>query len=92
MQFLGLSRFFHGMAISSQWGGVSQINSGDASKVVSATNVQSGGPILVTGIGSGGPSFPLRVDSIVDGVSFLVMPASGSVTAPQPFSWIAFRR
>lgn len=90
MQWIGLTRFFHGIAGSNKWSGVSQINSGDGSAVVSATGITSGFPILVTGMGSGGPNFPLRVDSVVTGVSMAVMVSTGTATAPQPFSWIAF--
>ena len=91
MQFIGLGRFFHGVAVSNLWGGVSQINSGDNSAVVSASNVTSGFPVLVTGMGSGGPSFPLRVDSIVDNISFAVRISSGTAGAAIPFSWVCFR-
>lgn len=91
MQFIGLGRFFHGIAISNKWGGVSQINSGDASAVVSASNVRSGFPVLVTGQGSGSSTHEIRVDSIVNNVSFAVRVGSGTATAAVPFSWVVFR-
>jgi len=91
MQFIGIGRFFHGIAVSNKWGGVSQINSGDASAVVSASNVRSGFPIFVSGQGSGSPMHELRVDSIVNNVSFAVRVGSGTATAQVPFSWIALR-
>jgi hypothetical protein len=91
MQFIGLARFFHGISGNDKWAGVSQIASGDGSAVVSASNVLSGYPILLTRMGSGGPNFPLVVDSIVDNTSFAVEVSSGTALAPIPFSWVVFR-
>lgn len=92
MQMIGLARFFHGVAVSPKWGGVSQLNSGDASVTVSAANVQSGGPVLLSRLGSNGNLQLLEVDSVVDAVSFAVKSSSGSALASYAFSWLCARR
>lgn len=91
MQFIGIGRFFHGISVSPKWGGVSQINSGDASAVVSATNVYSGYPILATKMSSGGTVYGLYVDSIVDGISMAVACNTGTAAAAIRFGWTVFK-
>lgn len=81
--------FFHGIAGNSKWSGISQINSGDASKTVSAGLVTSGYPIFVTKMSSGGGLTAVEVDSIVDGVSFAVKPTSGAAVTNIRFGWMA---
>lgn len=94
MQTVGLYRFFHGIAVSPVWGGVSQIASGNQSVTVSAAgiNVQSGAPIMLTRIGSGSPQHQISVDSIVDNVSFAVRCDSGACTSGIGFSWLSTRK
>ena len=89
---IGKQIFFHGIAGNSKWSGISTINSGDASAVVSATGITSGCPILVTKMSSGGGLAGVEVDSIVDGISMSVKPTSGSATTNIRFSWMAMGR
>lgn len=91
MQFIGLGRFFHGLGVNAKWGGVSAVLSGNTSVVVSATNVLSGYPILITAMGSGGHTQTLTVDSIVDNTSFAVRTNSGAAIIRRDFSWVCFR-
>lgn len=91
MQWIGLTKFFHGVAVSPKWGGVAQINSGDGIAVVSASNINSGFPIFVQAVGSGSSLHSLRVDSIVSGVSMAVTPNSGNATGTIPFGWMALK-
>ena len=91
MQFIGISRLFHGIAGSSKWRGVSQINSGDASVVVSATNIYSGYPIHVTKMSSGGNVYGLYVDSVVNGKSMAVACNTGTAGVPVKFGWMVMK-
>ena len=91
MQSIGLQRLFHGLAGNSKWRGVSQINSGDASVVVSATNIYSGYPIQVTKMSSGGNVYGLYVDSVVNGKSMAVACNTGTATVPIKFGWMVMK-
>ena len=91
MQFIGIGRFFHGLAGGSKWRGVSQIASGDASVVVSASNLSSGYPIHLTKMSSGGTVYGIYVDSVVDGKSMAVACNTGTAASAIKFGWMVVK-
>ena len=91
MQFVGLGRFFHGLAGGSKWRGVAQINSGDASVVVSASNLSSGYPIYLSKMSSGGNVYGVYVDSVVDFKSMAIACNTGTAGAPIKVGWMVVK-
>ncbi len=79
------------------WRGVSQIDSGLTSVVVSAAAVQSGSPVLFTPhqgatMTDSGQGIVLAVDSVVDNQSFMAV-TGGSIapTDNYPFTYVIMR-